>query len=245
MDYVKVGEALVELGTTTVIIGAVIYLLVKYFAALIDKKIKSGGEKTAEKAAEKAVEKEKQKQETTLDHMELGSLQALKDMHPYFSKVDNLIKVKLPITKIGGPVRTLIFRDVLEIFYESGKKINLETLERDITNENFLTVNLEGLTKIIDTASYEMQRHGIPPVVIEKFWEWNYKRHEYVMNTISDIDSSSVFNTVLEKQYAVLNLYQSASYFVLLDAENTLKSLNGDLTGTTYKGQTVESLHEE
>ena len=39
MDYVKVGEALVELGTTTVIIGALIYLLVKYFAAIIDKKI--------------------------------------------------------------------------------------------------------------------------------------------------------------------------------------------------------------
>lgn len=245
MDFVKVGEAIVELGTTTIIIAAVIFLLVKYFAAIIDNKIKKKSEEASKKAAEKVVEKHEKKQEATLDHMELGSLQVLKEMHPYFSKVDNLIKVKLPITKIGGPVRTLIFRDVLEIFYESGKKINLETLEKDITNDNFLTVNLEGLTKIVDVASCEMQRQGIPPVVIEKFWDWNYKRHEYVMNTISDIDSSSVFNTVLEKQYAVLNLYQSASYFVLLDAENTLKSLNGDLTGTTYKGQTVESLHEE
>ena len=53
------------------------------------------------------------------------------------------------------------------------------------------------------------------------------------------------FDTVLEKQYAALNLYQSVSYFVLMDAENTLKNLNGDLTGTVYKGQTVESLHKE
>lgn len=245
MEFVTIGEAIVELGTTTIIIAAVIFLLVKYFAAIIDNKIKKKSEEASKKAAEKVVEKHEKKQETTLDHMELGSLQALKEMHPYFSKVDNLVKVKLPITKIGGPVRTLIFRDVLRIFYESGQKLNMELLEQHITLENFLTINLENLTNIVKTSTNEMRDYGIPQVVIEKFWEWNYKRHEYVMNTIGDIDSSNVFNTVLEKQYAVLNLYQSASYFVLLDAENTLKSLNGDLTGTTYKGQTVESLHAE
>lgn len=245
MDFVKVGEAIVELGTSATIVGAVIFLLVKYFGAIIDNKIKTKGKEEGKKAAEEVVEKHEKKQETTLDHMELGSLQALKDMHPYFSKVDNLIKVKLPITKIGGPVRTLIFRDVLKIFYESGKAVNLELLSKDITLDNFLSINLEGLTDIVKNATNEMRDYGVPQVVIEKFWEWNYKRHEYVMSTISDIDSSNVFNTVLEKQYAVLNLYQSASYFVLLDAENTLKSLNGDLSGTIYKGQTVESLHGE
>ena len=245
MDYLKVGEAIVELGTTTVIIGAVIFLLVKYFSAIIDKKIKTKGEEAGKKGAKKAIEEKEKKDEEALEHMELGSLQALKQMHPYFGKVDSLIKVKLPLTKIGGPVRTLIFRDVLEIFYNCGKAVNIELLEKHITAENFLSTNLTGLTEIVERSAAEMRKSGIPPVVIEKFWEWNMKRHEYVMATISDIDSSNVFNTVLEKQYAILNLYQSASYFVLLDAENTLKSLNGDLTGTIYKGQEVESLHDE
>ena len=37
----------------------------------------------------------------------------------FLNKIDSIIKVKLPITKIGGPVRTKIFKDVLRIFYET------------------------------------------------------------------------------------------------------------------------------
>ena len=240
MEFLKVGEAIINLGATTVIVGAVIFLCIKYFSAQIDGKIK----KHSKEVAEEAVNNHEQQQEQTLEHIELGSLGALKQMHPYFSKIDNLIKVKLPITKIGGPVRTLIFRDVLKIFYESGRNTILNLLDKNITEENFLSINLQALTDIVKTATNEMREQEIPQVVIEKFWDWNYKRHEYVMSTISDIDSSNVFNTILEKEYAVLNLYQSASYFVLIDAENTLKSLNGDLTGTVYKNQTVEGLHD-
>ena len=60
-----------------------------------------------------------------------------------------------------------------------------------------------------------MREEGVPEVVIEKFWQWNYKRHEYVAATLSDIDSSTVFHSAIEKQCAALNLYQNACYFVL------------------------------
>lgn len=227
MEFIEIGKAMAELTTTTVIIAAVIYLLIKYFSNIIDGKI---------------VKKEKIDE---IDHLELGSLQALKQLHPYFNKVDNLIEVKLPITKIGGPIRTLIFRDVLKIFYETGKETFNNLLDENITKENFLQKNLKALNHLVKETNQRMDEMGIPIVVKEKFWEWNGKRHEYTMNTLSDISSSTVFDTVLEKQYAALNLYQSVSYFVLMDAENTLKNLNGDLTGTVYKGQTVESLHKE
>ena len=120
MEFIEIGKAMAELTTTTVIIAAVIYLLIKYFSNIIDGKI---------------VKKEKIDE---IDHLELGSLQALKQLHPYFNKVDNLIEVKLPITKIGGPVRTLIFRDVLKIFYETGKETFNNLLDENITKENFL-----------------------------------------------------------------------------------------------------------
>lgn len=231
MEFLEIGKSIVELGTTTIIIAAVIYLLIKYFSNLINNKI------------EKEKEKIEIKQEEQIEHFGLGSIQVLKETHPYFSKIDNLINVKLPFTKIGGPVRTMIFRDVLKIFYETAKRKNYRLLDEHITLENFLSKNREYLNMLVEESSETMKNYGIPDIVIEKFWEWNYKRHEYVMSNLSDIDSSAVFGSVVEKQYAALNLYQSASYFVLMDAENTLKNLNGDLTGTIYKGKEVESLH--
>lgn len=231
MEFLEISKSIVELGTTTIIVAAVIYLLVKYFSNLINNKI------------EKEKEKIEIKQEEQIEHFGLGSIQVLKETHPYFSKIDNLINVKLPFTKIGGPVRTMIFRDVLKIFYETAKRKNYRLLDEHITLENFLSKNREYLNMLVEESSETMRNYGIPEIVIEKFWEWNYKRHEYVMSNLSDIDSSAVFGSVVEKQYAALNLYQSASYFVLMDAENTLKNLNGDLTGTIYKGKEVESLH--
>ena len=231
MEFLEIGKSIVELGTTTIIIAAVIYLLIKYFSNLINNKI------------EKEKEKIEIKPEEQIEHFGLGSIQVLKETHPYFSKIDNLINVKLPFTKIGGPVRTMIFRDVLKIFYETAKRKNYRLLDEHITLENFLSKNREYLNMLVEESSETMKNYGIPDIVIEKFWEWNYKRHEYVMSNLSDIDSSAVFGSVVEKQYAALNLYQSASYFVLMDAENTLKNLNGDLTGTIYKGKEVESLH--
>ena len=38
----------------------------------------------------------------------------------------------------------------------------------------------------------------------------------------------------------VLSLLRETAYFTLLDAEKTLKSLNGSLTGVIYQGQIVE-----
>ena len=84
---------------------------------------------------------------------------------------------------------------------------------------------------------------GIPEIVIRKFNEWNESRHDFILSAISDIDSSNVFDTVIGKEYTVLTTYTHSSYFTLMDAEKTLKSLNGDLTGTLYKGKEVESLH--
>ena len=103
--------------------------------------------------------------------------------------------------------------------------------------------NYKATNQIIIDSSKKMEEAGIPNVVIEKFNKWNEIRHEYILTTINDIYSSEVFNTTIEKEYAVLNLFMNSFYFVLMDAERTLKSLNGDLTGTMYKGKMVENLH--
>ena len=226
MEYVEVGKLLAEIGVSTGLTAAVIYLLIRYFTKLIDYKFKEKG--------------------TIVDneHIEYGSVKVLKEAHPIFNKLEDIINIKLPIVHIGGPVRTTIFRDVLKIFYRCQMNLIRQLLEQPITEDNFLSLNSKIANKFITDADKEMEEFGVPEIVRTKFWEWNYKRHEYTMTTLSDIDSSNVFKTAVEKQYAALNLYQSYAYFILIDAENTLTTLNGELTGTIYKGAVVENLHE-
>ena len=226
MDYLKVAETISNLGIMVIIAVAVIYLLVKYFSKIIDGKIKE----------EKPVAPE-------IKAIEYDSVVKLKELHPYFDKIDSIIKVKLPITKIGGPVRTKIFKDVLRIFYETQTEIINNLLDKNITDKDFLHENEKALNQIVELSTLKMKEYGIPEIVSIKFWEWNSKRHEYIASTLSDIDSSTVFKTVVEKQYAALNLYQTSSYFCLIDAEKTLKNLNGDLSGTIYRGEVIEGLH--
>lgn len=225
MEFLQVAESIGNLTVLVVIAAAVIFLLVKYFSNLIDSKIK----------------KEKLTPEITA--VEYNSVVSLKEIHPYFDKIDAIKNIKLSITKIGGPVRTKIFRDVLKIFYEVQVDITKELLDKNIVLKDFLHENEKALNDVVTVSTIKMREYGIPEIVISKFWEWNYKRHEYIASTLSDIDSSAVFSTIVEKQYAALNLYQSSAYFILIDAEKTLKNLNGDLTGTTYRGELIEGLH--
>ena len=226
MEWIEIVNVIKDVGVSAVIIGAVVYLLVKYFAALIDSKIAKKMPKTQE-----------------VEELQYDSVKGLREIHPIFNKIQGIIDTKLPITNIGGPVRTEIFRDVLKVFYEIAEYEIESLLQKNITTENFLSSNYNMANAIIKDSSIKMRNIGVPEVVITKFNQWNSGRHEYVLNTISDIDSSDVFSTIVEKQYAALNLYMDTCYFTLMDAEKTLKSLNGDLTGAVYKGKIVEGLH--
>ena len=225
MEFLEIADAIGNLTVLVVIAAAVIYLLVKYFSKKIDN-----------------VSNLADLQQR--DGLAYDSVLTLKDTHPYFSKVYTILEIKIPITKIGGPIRTEIFRDVLKIFYEAQKEIVYDLLTENITEENFLQENLKAANKMIKKADENMKLFGIPQIVREKFWEWYSKRHDYITSTLSDIDSSIVFKTIVEKEYAALSLFQSCAYFTLMDAENTLRNLNGDLTGTIYNGKVIESLNE-
>ena len=177
--------------------------------------------------------------------MQYNSVKTLKIIHPIFNKIDNIVNVKVPIVRIGGPVRTKIFRDVLTIYYKTAKQEILGILDKDINLRNFLSCNYTLVNDVAKNSNEKMRMNGIPEVVIEKWNTWVNSKYDYMLRTISDIESSDVFSNVVEKQYAALNLYTDMGYFMLMDAEKTLKSLNGDLSGTVYKGEIVEDLHHE
>ena len=81
---------------------------------------------------------------------------------------------------------------------------------------------------LIDKDS-NLKKANIPNIVIEKFLDWNAKRHDYIMTVVSDINSSDIVNSVVEKEYLILSILKETAYFTLIDAEKTLKTLNRNL----------------
>ena len=88
MTWIEVVNVIKEVGVSVVILAAVIYLLVKYFSAIIDNKIAKNGEKAEEKLKAGA------------QGLQYNSVTSLKILHPIFNKIDNIVNVKLLITKI-------------------------------------------------------------------------------------------------------------------------------------------------
>lgn len=225
MEWIEVANVIKELGVTIVFVSAVIFLLFKYFSKMIDEKMS----------------KEKLPEQTEI--IQYNSVKCLKTLHPFSYKTDEILSIKLPITKIGGPVRTEIFRDVLSLFLSTTKEEVLKMLDEDITLDNFLIKNSDAVNRTIVKYRQKAREKGIPEVVIVKFSEWSRNNLELLLSSISDIDSSDVFETVVEKEYTVLTVLVNTFYLLLIDAEKTLKNLNGDLTGTIYNGKKVENLH--
>lgn len=162
------------------------------------------------------------------------------EVHPLFEDLRWFKDVKVPNCKVGGPVRTLIFRHCLTIYYETFIEEVTKLLHQKIDAENFLRVNEQFEHELITAIRANLYKAEIPEVVIKKFQSWYITKHEHLLRYFSDIHSSAVVTSLVEKEHMVLSLLRETAYFTLLDAEKTLKSLNGSLTGVVYKGQIVE-----
>ena len=171
------------------------------------------------------------------------TIKDLRKLHPIFNDIKYYRDVKVPTCHIGGPVRTIVFRDCLKIYYDVCLQVTEEIIEKEITNGNFLVTNRAALIDFLLRVRESLEKNGIPEKVIDKFCDWCRKRNEHLLSVISDIDSSTVVSSIVEKEYIVLSTVREISYFVLLDAEKTLKGLNGELSGTKYKGLIIEPLH--
>lgn len=238
MDSVtQLGTAIQNYGLTSVLIGAIIYLVIQAITMVIKFLLERKKEKKEEPKQDTAIKNNKY-----IPH-EIMSIKQLKNYHTILIKIDSLIKVRIPLMNLGGPVRTKIFKNMLTIYFNNFKKAIDELLEDDINLDNFGYKNQTMIDKVLTDSTEQWREDGIPPIVISKFQDWNSSRIAYITLTINDINSSQVIDTAVEKEYMALNLYSGVIYLTFIDAEKTLINLNGDLTGQYYKGEQIESLH--
>lgn len=231
----QIGIAIQNYGITSIAIGAAIYLVVQIVTTLVKYFL--------EERKDKKENKQKVKTEETLTPHKVFSVKELRSYHTILVKIDSLVKTRIPLMTLGGPVRTKIFKSMLIIYFSNFKRAVDELLDEEITLNNFYYKNEAMITEVLEQTMHDWEEDGIPIVVITKFQEWNSKRIAYLNLSLNDIDSSQVIDNVVEKQYMALNLYSGIVYLTFVDAEKTLSTLNGSLTGQYYKGEQIEGLH--
>lgn len=231
----QIGIAIQNYGITSIAIGAAIYLVVQIVTTLVKYFL--------EERKDRKENKQKAKAEETLTPHKVFSVKELRSYHTILVKIDSLVKTRIPLMTLGGPVRTKIFKSMLIIYFSNFKRAVDELLDEEITLNNFYYKNEAMITEVLEQTMHDWEEDGIPIVVITKFQEWNSKRIAYLNLSLNDVDSSQVIDNVVEKQYMALNLYSGIVYLTFVDAEKTLSTLNGSLTGQYYKGEQIEGLH--
>lgn len=180
-----------------------------------------------------------------LDNVHNTKLSSLKT-HLFFTNMLAVIKIKLPSMDLGDVGRTRIFQDMLRIKFNEFYIRLLDVLdEKKLTNENFLEVNERLFNEAVEEYERKWKERGVPDIVSKKFHEWHLPRCTYTFNNIREIATSQILSTITEKMHAVLSLYNAILEMTIIDGENALVSLNGELAGLNYSGFVIGALNNK
>ena len=129
--------------------------------------------------------------------------------------------------------RTEMLRFMLETKFKIWKEW-MEKATREVLKmtdeEDILKRNSDALSKIINDYEKEWRENNVPEVVIKKFYEWHTPHMKPFFKTIRQICSWVSFNSVEEVQNAILFLSYWLMIQTIIDAEQSLGSLNWELS---------------
>lgn len=95
---------------------------------------------------------------------------------------------------------------------------------------------LNNFQEVAGEIEEKQKAMGIPQVAIEKYQLWQRPSQQYTLSQLRNIAYSQAFCTVNQKAEAMMGTFQTNIELSIIEAERTLQSLNGSLTGKKYKG---------
>ena len=173
--------------------------------------------------------------------------------HRFFNLVEyellnRIPNIKLYHNEVYCKGRTELFRDILQIkfkHWEDGLKEAM-VMGNDKMSDNELQSLLERATLNFvkgyqrewkDTLQLDKDKIAL---VTNKFNKWHQSKVEMYMDSIRGICQGNSFSSVREKANAFLEVNCSMLVLTIIDAEESLGSLNGDLSGTQYKDNIIK-----
>lgn len=119
----------------------------------------------------------------------------------------------------------------------------------------FLKVFVDGMTQYVNwhkepvvysidgTKVYNETDKATMDLYVRKFQEWHEAREELVSTMTKEIGEAGFYETCAKRAWDILSIYQTAFIAMKIDAEKTLKSLNGELTKHVILGVTIGDQH--
>lgn len=161
--------------------------------------------------------------------------------HRFFSEASRLRKYVIPYMKLehNGKYdegRTMIFRDMLDIKFRIWSEYILKVVSQKHCKKDDI---LNAIDKLVDDYNKERIVSDIPKIVASKFNEWHKEHAKILIQAIHDVCDSKNFNSEKEKLNAILYMHLNLLSITRVDAEKTLWSLNGEISGLVYKWFTL------
>lgn len=99
--------------------------------------------------------------------------------------------------------------------------------------------NAETVLSIDGDKIYNKKDKETMSKYVDKFQEWYSSREVLTKIMIHEVGESNMYDSCYKRAYDILQAYAVAFISMKLDAEKSLKSLNGSLTGKTFLGVTI------
>ncbi len=141
-------------------------------------------------------------------------------------------------------VRTQIFKDMLRMKFSCWQKTLQQAVDYIILNnvkeEQVGSVMCRSVSGIVAAYSKAWESAGIPQIVADKFHGWHLARARVLAEQTEQVAASHCYSSVTERLNAILELHCAMLVSTVLDAENTIVTLNGELTGIAYGDKIIE-----
>jgi len=154
------------------------------------------------------------------------------DNHVIFRRIDEYVTYILPSLRI--PIRKIIFKDMLKVKFLVWKSLTQKMIKEFYqsefeTSEDFYFFVKDFFKEANTNTKIKWLEMGVPLEAIQKFENWHSKRVYSVSDLVKNVSHSSIYSSYEEKLSVILDCLSLGLSLTVIDAEKTIKDLNGVL----------------
>lgn len=224
MEPISILSIISEYGTSAIIAIIIIYLLWVTLTGLVSAKFKSffSGENKIEKVKKNELK-----------------------FHSFFTNAEYRLVAEIPSLEIlpDKPVKEQMFKDLImlqtKVIYESCRDI-IDVEFDDWSSDQWQNEISKKITEMISTIYMRAKAEGIPEIVIAKYNRWNIASFEMLYEYVKILGTSTTYSDNITRTNTLLLIMNLMLVTIVADAEKSLKELNGEVAGKTYKNMILE-----
>lgn len=165
--------------------------------------------------------------------------------NPFFQKIGYRLAVELPSLEFDSdkPVKQQMFRDILIWNAKYTKTMCEEIIKIDMddwSGSRWSTEVINTISEMVLKYQTHALENGVPPAVINKFNKWQLPVLEMVCSYIKLLGESTMYTSNISRTNTMLMVIDLLLITTIADAERSLHSLNGEISGLQYKGMSIE-----